>query len=145
MTLVSNDPSWWLSINAYSISSYYIVAAYVVLLYDWALTFGQEVELIVRRRWSLMTVLYLTVRYGGMIYAVIRISFAVPTFSTTDAVIIRIANAVMAAVITMKISGVHDWLHGIFPISGFHNLDTCHCMGGPCTVSRGLDRRKALS
>lgn len=24
MTLVSNDPSWWLSINAYSISSYYI-------------------------------------------------------------------------------------------------------------------------
>ncbi|KAG1758505.1 hypothetical protein EDD22DRAFT_189061 [Suillus occidentalis] len=43
MTIVSNDPSWWPSINLYRISSYYTVAAYVVLMYDWVLTFGQEV------------------------------------------------------------------------------------------------------
>lgn len=70
MTLVSNDPSWWPSINFYRISSYYTVAAYLVLMYDWTLTFGQEVELIWRQRWSPMTVLYLIVRYGGMFYAV---------------------------------------------------------------------------
>ncbi|KAG1883297.1 hypothetical protein F4604DRAFT_1737433 [Suillus subluteus] len=39
-------------------------------MYDWALTFGQEVELIWRQRWSLMTFLYLIVRYVGMGYVV---------------------------------------------------------------------------
>ncbi|KAG1798107.1 uncharacterized protein HD556DRAFT_219273 [Suillus plorans] len=86
MTVVSNDPTWWPSINSYRVSSYFIVAAYVGVIYDWALTFGQEVELILRQRWSLTTVLYVIVRYGGVFYAVMTISFAVPTFSTTDAV-----------------------------------------------------------
>ncbi|KAG1744036.1 uncharacterized protein EDB91DRAFT_207723 [Suillus paluster] len=44
-----------------------------------ALTFGQEVELIWRQRWSLMTALYLSVRYLGIIYAIIQILVAVPT------------------------------------------------------------------
>ncbi|KAG2362656.1 hypothetical protein BDR07DRAFT_1015069 [Suillus spraguei] len=71
MVLVSNDPSWWPAINASLISSYFIVAGSVgVILYDWGLTLGQEVELIWRQRWSLMTFLYLGVRYGGIIYAV---------------------------------------------------------------------------
>ncbi|KAG2149108.1 uncharacterized protein EDB93DRAFT_1250037 [Suillus bovinus] len=69
MTIVSNDPTWWPTINAYRIQSYFIVAAFVGLAYDWALTFGQEVELVWRQRWSLMTVLYLLVRYLGMLYA----------------------------------------------------------------------------
>ncbi|KAG2126267.1 hypothetical protein DEU56DRAFT_916071 [Suillus clintonianus] len=44
------------------------VAAAVALTYDWvfpALTFGQEVELVWRQRWSLVTVLYLSLRYLG--------------------------------------------------------------------------------
>jgi len=46
MTLVSNDPSWWPVINADIISSYFVVAACAAIIYDWGLTFGQEVELI---------------------------------------------------------------------------------------------------
>ncbi|KAG2030143.1 hypothetical protein BDR03DRAFT_204134 [Suillus americanus] len=46
MTLVSDDPSWWSLINLYRVASYFGVAAAVVVTYDWALTFGQEVELI---------------------------------------------------------------------------------------------------
>ncbi|KAG2351168.1 hypothetical protein BDR07DRAFT_1432987 [Suillus spraguei] len=40
---------------------YFEVAGFIVVTYDWALTFGQEVELVWRQRWSLMTVLYLGV------------------------------------------------------------------------------------
>ncbi|KAG2032124.1 hypothetical protein BDR03DRAFT_61654 [Suillus americanus] len=86
MTLVSNDPSWWPIINANLIGSYFTVAASIGLIYDWALTFGQEVELIWRQRWSLMTFLYLSVRYAGIGYAVMYILFSVPTISATDEV-----------------------------------------------------------
>ncbi|KAG2087942.1 hypothetical protein BD769DRAFT_465029 [Suillus cothurnatus] len=70
MTVVSNDPIWWPLINATLIASYFIVAASVAVMYDWVLTLGQEVELIWRQRWSLMTFLYLSVRYAGIGYAV---------------------------------------------------------------------------
>ncbi|KIK38940.1 hypothetical protein CY34DRAFT_363199 [Suillus luteus UH-Slu-Lm8-n1] len=95
MTLISNDPSWWPILNANLISSYFIVAASVALMYDWALTFGQEIELIWRQRWSLMTFLYLSVRYVGIVYAVVNIlvNVTVPTFLTTDAVSLIIAYA----------------------------------------------------
>ncbi|KAG0700265.1 hypothetical protein DFH29DRAFT_1080753 [Suillus ampliporus] len=73
MTLVSNDPSWWPFINSSLISSYFVVASSVVMIYDWALTSGQEVELVWRQRWSLMTALYLSVRYVGIIFVVINI------------------------------------------------------------------------
>ncbi|KAG1775296.1 hypothetical protein EV702DRAFT_1280157 [Suillus placidus] len=46
------------------------------------LTFGQEV----RQRWSLMTALYLSVRYGGILFVILNMPIAVPTISTTDAV-----------------------------------------------------------
>ncbi|KAG1797268.1 hypothetical protein EV424DRAFT_1546671 [Suillus variegatus] len=61
MTYVSNDPSYWPTINFIIFFSYWIVAAVIVVVYDWVLTLGQEIELIWRQRWSLMTVLYLTV------------------------------------------------------------------------------------
>ncbi|KAG2124112.1 hypothetical protein BD769DRAFT_888575 [Suillus cothurnatus] len=93
MTLVSNDPSWWPVINASLISSYFIVASSVGIIYDWGLTFGKEIELIWRQRWSLMTFLYLSVRYTGIGYAVINILINVPTFSTTDAVSLIMYNA----------------------------------------------------
>ncbi|KAG1849755.1 hypothetical protein F4604DRAFT_89330 [Suillus subluteus] len=70
MTLVSNDP----------------IAASVGVMYDWVLTFGREVELIWRQRWSLMTLLYLSVRYAGMGYVVMTMLGDVPTISMTDAV-----------------------------------------------------------
>ncbi|KAG1798238.1 uncharacterized protein HD556DRAFT_1440578 [Suillus plorans] len=62
MTFVSNDPSWWPRINLSVFCSYWTVAAGTVVIYDWALTLEQEIELIWRQRWSLMTVLYLVVR-----------------------------------------------------------------------------------
>ncbi|KAG2149111.1 uncharacterized protein EDB93DRAFT_1279480 [Suillus bovinus] len=84
MTIVSNDPTWWPTINAYRFQSYFIVAAFVGLAYDWALTFGQEVELVWRQRWSLMTVLYLLVRYLGMLYAALSMLGNAPTIALTD-------------------------------------------------------------
>ncbi|KIK41196.1 hypothetical protein CY34DRAFT_806374, partial [Suillus luteus UH-Slu-Lm8-n1] len=70
MTFVSNDPGWWPSIDAQVIYSYWMVAAGVLVVYDWVLTIGQEIELIWRQRWSLMTVLYLSIRYIGILYSV---------------------------------------------------------------------------
>ncbi|KAG2051498.1 hypothetical protein BDR06DRAFT_1022696 [Suillus hirtellus] len=51
------------------------------------LTFGQEVELVwQRKRWSMMTIMYLFVRYIGIGYSVMEILSSTPTISTTDAV-----------------------------------------------------------
>ncbi|KAG2364076.1 hypothetical protein BDR07DRAFT_1402665 [Suillus spraguei] len=70
MTSVSNDLS--LSIKAYNIYGYFTVAASVGIIYDWALTFEQEVELFWKRRWSLVSILYLSIRYVGIVYVVLR-------------------------------------------------------------------------
>ncbi|KAG2340752.1 hypothetical protein BDR05DRAFT_503742 [Suillus weaverae] len=77
MSSVSNDLFLGPSIKASRITSYFAVASAVGLIYDWALTFGQEVELI-WKRWSLVTVLYLCVRYVGIIYSVIRVLLFIP-------------------------------------------------------------------
>ncbi|KAG2355107.1 hypothetical protein BDR07DRAFT_1427190 [Suillus spraguei] len=61
MTIVLNDPALWPIINAYRVASCFSVACFVGVTYDWTLTFGQEVEMIWRQRWSLMTVMYLGV------------------------------------------------------------------------------------
>ncbi|KAG2127627.1 uncharacterized protein EDB93DRAFT_1256910 [Suillus bovinus] len=53
----------------------FAVAAFVGVTYDWessALTFGQEVELVWRQRWSLMSFLYLGARYLGIFYAALN-------------------------------------------------------------------------
>ncbi|KAG1905009.1 uncharacterized protein F5891DRAFT_1183673 [Suillus fuscotomentosus] len=73
MTYVSNDPTWWWAIDASRLASYCVVAAFVVVIYDWALTFGQEVELIWRQRWSVMTVMYLGARYLGILFSALTI------------------------------------------------------------------------
>ncbi|KAG2354556.1 hypothetical protein BDR07DRAFT_1494373 [Suillus spraguei] len=73
MTLVSNDPSWWPLISSNMLFTYWLFAAGVVVAYDWVLTLGQEIELIWMKHWSLMTVLYLVMRYMGIPYSVIRI------------------------------------------------------------------------
>ncbi|KAG2036729.1 hypothetical protein BDR03DRAFT_959301 [Suillus americanus] len=84
MPLVSDDPAWWPTIDASIVASYFIVAASVGVWYDWALTLAQEIELIWRQRWSLMTTLYLCLRYVGLVYAVISILSQVPTIPLTD-------------------------------------------------------------
>ncbi|KAG1798442.1 uncharacterized protein HD556DRAFT_1440148 [Suillus plorans] len=61
MTKISDDPSWWSFIDDHDFYSYWRVAAGFVVVYDWALTLGQEIELIWGQRWSLITVLFLVV------------------------------------------------------------------------------------
>ncbi|KAG1799755.1 uncharacterized protein HD556DRAFT_1525052 [Suillus plorans] len=73
MTLLLNDPSLWPLISSYRISSYFIVVASTGVMYDWVLTFGLEVELVWKQRWSLITVLFLSVRYLGISYAVLSV------------------------------------------------------------------------
>ncbi|KAG1774469.1 hypothetical protein EV702DRAFT_1047637 [Suillus placidus] len=46
MTVVLNDPSWWPFIDWNIAYSYWAVAAGAVVVYDWVLTLGQEIELI---------------------------------------------------------------------------------------------------
>ncbi|KAG2092662.1 uncharacterized protein F5147DRAFT_427624 [Suillus discolor] len=86
MTIVSNDPTWWPTIDVYRFASYFGIAAFVAITYDWALTFGQEVELVWKQRWSLMTVMYLSVRYLGMPVAALYMIGGVLTISLTDTV-----------------------------------------------------------
>ncbi|KAG2046996.1 hypothetical protein BDR06DRAFT_128132 [Suillus hirtellus] len=86
MTYISNDPTWWWAIDASRLASYCVVAAFVVVIYDWALTFGQEVELIWRQRWSLMTVMYLGARYLGILFSALTVLSSVPTILLTDTV-----------------------------------------------------------
>ncbi|KAG1779461.1 hypothetical protein EV702DRAFT_1215052 [Suillus placidus] len=82
MTTVSNAPLINFNINF----SYYIVASSAAVIYDWALTIEQEFELVWRYHWSLMTVLYISVRYVGIAYIVINMLQLLPTVSMTDEV-----------------------------------------------------------
>jgi hypothetical protein len=84
MTLISDDPAWWPLIDGFRLYSYFAVASFVGMTYDWVLTFGQEVELIWRHRWSLMTVLYLCVRYLGILYASLVLLYNVRTIPLPD-------------------------------------------------------------
>ncbi|KAG2042029.1 hypothetical protein BDR03DRAFT_620144 [Suillus americanus] len=70
MTLVSNDPSSWPQIAFTRTVSYFVVASSTAVVYDWISTFGQEVELLWRKKWSLVTFLYLSLRYIGLLFSV---------------------------------------------------------------------------
>ncbi|OAX35218.1 hypothetical protein K503DRAFT_381025 [Rhizopogon vinicolor AM-OR11-026] len=85
MTLISNDPSWWSTLNFYQVYNYYIVASLTVVGYDWALTLGREFELIWQQRWSHMTVLYISVRYVGVPFTVMLV-LSTMSVSLTDTV-----------------------------------------------------------
>ncbi|KAG2356885.1 hypothetical protein BDR07DRAFT_415755 [Suillus spraguei] len=86
MTIVSNDPTWWPVINANILYSYLTVASSIIVMYDWVLTFGQEVELVWRQRCSLMTVMYLGVRYFGILHTVLFLPGNITTIRLTDTV-----------------------------------------------------------
>lgn len=85
MTVILNDPSWLLLFTWSLFSSYLSVAADVIVVYDWVLTLAQEIELIWRQRWSPITVLYLVIRYIGVLYSVITIMLCMSLISLTDA------------------------------------------------------------
>ncbi|KAG2034005.1 hypothetical protein BDR03DRAFT_966291 [Suillus americanus] len=70
MTIDSDDPAFWSFIVYAHLYSYFLGAGSATVLYDWALTFGQEFELILSQRWSFMTVLYICLRYIGILYSV---------------------------------------------------------------------------
>ncbi|KAG2032805.1 hypothetical protein BDR03DRAFT_1094748 [Suillus americanus] len=69
MTTISDDPAWWPIINFCRLYNYFIAACSTVVVYDWALTFGQEFELILSQRWSFMIVPYICARYLGILYS----------------------------------------------------------------------------
>ncbi|KAG2355206.1 hypothetical protein BDR07DRAFT_1426980 [Suillus spraguei] len=118
MTIISNDPSWWPTISWNILFSYWAVAAGVVVVYDWVLTLGQEVELIWRQRWSLITVLYLVLRYMGIPCSVIGVLQNMPFVSVTDAgcnivyYAVNVGNVVAAAVLgVIMIARLHAINH----------------------------------
>lgn len=75
------SPSWLPLLASIRVYSYFIAASSVVVAYDWALTFGQEVELVWRQRWSFTTALFLCVRYIGMSYAAVFVFSIIPSAS----------------------------------------------------------------
>lgn len=85
MTYTSNDPHLWPTINFLIVYSRCIVAFSIVVVYDWALTSGQEFELIWSQHWSLITCLYLAVRCLGVMYCGTIILCHIPTASLKDA------------------------------------------------------------
>ncbi|KAG1764366.1 hypothetical protein EV702DRAFT_109760 [Suillus placidus] len=46
MTLVSDDPALWPIIDWERVMSYFVVASSTAVVYDWALSFAQEFELV---------------------------------------------------------------------------------------------------
>ncbi|KAG1793592.1 uncharacterized protein HD556DRAFT_461956 [Suillus plorans] len=73
MTYVSNDPSYWPYLEWSRRYNYFIVASLTMVIYDWVLTLAQEFELIWRQRYSLMNVLYVCVRYIGILFSIVYI------------------------------------------------------------------------
>ncbi|KAG2104411.1 uncharacterized protein F5147DRAFT_775674 [Suillus discolor] len=96
-----NDPAWWPFLvwtRAYSNAA---VVASVVVVYDWALTSGQEFELVWKQRLSLMNLLYISVRYVGILYAII--SFLGNFFYSFQTWTPVVVNAMLAVIMTTRI------------------------------------------
>ncbi|OAX35168.1 hypothetical protein K503DRAFT_868441 [Rhizopogon vinicolor AM-OR11-026] len=118
MTIVLNDPSLWPIISYSQETSYFEVICLTAVVYDWALTFGQEFELVWRQRWSLMTFLYLSVRYIGIPYSVITMLVVLTSISFTDAVstilyfveswISIIVNAMLGVMIIARLYAMYE-------------------------------------
>ncbi|KAG1862310.1 hypothetical protein F4604DRAFT_1071414 [Suillus subluteus] len=81
MSMVPDVPAVPL-IRSSSFINCFVAASSTVVVYDWALTFGQEFELILRKRWSFMSVLYVCVRYIGILFSAINILSILPVSIT---------------------------------------------------------------
>ncbi|KAG0692411.1 hypothetical protein DFH29DRAFT_1008665 [Suillus ampliporus] len=135
MTYVSNDPALWPLIYWARITNYFVVVSSTAVVYDWSLTFGQEFELVWRRRWSLMTVLYVCVRCLGILYSVVN-GLSILPFSITDkrsrmmliflTVVLlttTIASGVITVIANIGVSGVEKVLSGIPQCGIYINAD----------------------
>ncbi|KIK40699.1 hypothetical protein CY34DRAFT_254205 [Suillus luteus UH-Slu-Lm8-n1] len=78
MTIVLDEPTLWPLISFGRLSSYFVAASSTAVIYDWALTFGQEFEFILRQRWTFMTLLYVFVRYFGILVSVMNLLLNLP-------------------------------------------------------------------
>ncbi|KAG1900347.1 uncharacterized protein F5891DRAFT_312395 [Suillus fuscotomentosus] len=118
MAIVSDDPIWWPIVNSYRLGSYFVVAAFVAVIYDWALTFGQEVELIWRQRWSSWTVIVvfamLWVIIIARLYAMYQGSRKILIFLIFTFLADNIFDAVVAIMSTMYTSGEELILLGTY-------------------------------
>jgi hypothetical protein len=82
-----------------------------------ALAFGQEVELVWKQRWSLVTILYLIVRYIEIPYIVINLLQNLPSISITNEgceiffftrlVIYVVVNAVLGVIIFTRLHAMY--------------------------------------
>jgi preprotein translocase subunit SecG len=116
MNVIVIRPSSFPLARSYPLIYYFVVAGSVGIIYNWGLTFGKEIELIWRQRWSLMTFLYLSVRYAGIGFAVIIILLSVPTISMTDAGCLNMYNA-------------YDWISVVIePLLGVIMIARLHAM-----------------
>ncbi|KAG1798974.1 uncharacterized protein HD556DRAFT_1525444 [Suillus plorans] len=117
MTYVSNDPSWWPTINLNIFFSYWNVAAGVVVVYDCVLTLGQEIELIWRQRWSLMTVLYLTVHtlyWNTVLCCLSSVKYAIDIADGCSAITYYAINGTTVTLIAMLGVIVISRLHAMY-------------------------------
>ncbi|KAG1859302.1 hypothetical protein F4604DRAFT_1930845 [Suillus subluteus] len=81
-------------------------AASTGLIYDWVLTFGQEVELVWRQRWSLMTFLYLSVRYIGILAAVIQILGHIIRSAISWTIVV--INAILGVIMIARLNAMYQ-------------------------------------
>ncbi|KAG1733642.1 uncharacterized protein EDB91DRAFT_1084367 [Suillus paluster] len=135
MTFISSDPSWWPLIPQFRGFSYFVVASSAAVIYDWALTFGQEFELIWRQRWSLVTLLYLSVRYIGILYVVIQVimttialGFSGNTMNSTLNGVILVVNAMLGIIMIARLYAMYQRSRGmlIFLVAIFFTVTiTC--------------------
>ncbi|KAL5495944.1 hypothetical protein ACEPAI_1408 [Sanghuangporus weigelae] len=64
---------------------YLTLSGFTVLLYDIALTLGEEVEIIWSSgRWTILKIAYLLNRYGASFLAMFYLAFLMPIFKGTD-------------------------------------------------------------
>ncbi|KAG2103756.1 uncharacterized protein F5147DRAFT_775881 [Suillus discolor] len=106
MTYVSNDPSWWSLINLNILASYWQAAAVVVVVYDWVFTLGQEIQLIWRQRWSLMTVLYLTIRYIGIPFSVVNLLSTIMYYAYGGTIVAL--NAILGVIMIARLHAMYQ-------------------------------------
>ncbi|KAG0703739.1 hypothetical protein DFH29DRAFT_998182 [Suillus ampliporus] len=108
MPHVSNDPAWWPFIYQTQIVNCFLVVSVTAVVYDWTLTFGQEFELVWMRRWSLMTFLYICVRYLGILYSVVNILWELPLSITDQTWVPVVVNAMLGVIMMVRIHAMYQ-------------------------------------
>ncbi|KAG2032760.1 hypothetical protein BDR03DRAFT_1014911 [Suillus americanus] len=106
MTHVSNNPAWWPYIQWCYIFNYFIVASSTAVVYDWVLTSAQEFDLVWRRRWSFLTVLYVCVRCAGILYSAVYILGN--TLYFMQIWIPVVVNAMLGVIMTIRIHAMYQ-------------------------------------